>query len=153
LKVSEQKIDSRINRFVEACRVSGTKLTHQRMEIYREVAQASDHPDVERVYQRVRERIPTVSRDTVYRTLRWLEDLGFVSTLGPIRDRMRFDANLKQHHHFICVRCGIMWDFYSKYLNDLKLPKSVQAIGHVETMQVEVNGVCNDCATKENHKS
>jgi len=41
------------------------------MEIFREVAQAGDHPDAEKVFQGVRERMPTVSLDTVYRTLWW----------------------------------------------------------------------------------
>jgi Fur family peroxide stress response transcriptional regulator len=153
LKVSQKEIGLRMNRFSEACRTSGAKLTHQRMEIFREVAQAIDHPDAEKVYQGVRERMPTVSLDTVYRTLRWLEELGLISTLGPLRDRARFDANLRQHHHFVCVRCGLTRDFYSNRLNDLKLPKSVQSIGQVETMQVEVNGVCHECAAKEDYRS
>jgi Fur family peroxide stress response transcriptional regulator len=152
LKVSRREIRLRMNRFAEACRASGAKLTHQRMEIFREVAQAIDHPDAEKVYQRVRERMPTVSLDTVYRTLRWLEDLGFVSTLGPLRERTRFDANLRQHHHFVCMRCGLTRDFHSNHLNNLKLPKSVQSIGQIETMQVEVNGVCGDCAAKEDNR-
>jgi len=152
LKVSQQEFDLRMNRLVETCRVSGAKMTHQRMEIFREVAQAVDHPDAERVYDRVRKRMPTVSLDTVYRTLRWLEDLGFISTLGPLRERARFDANLRQHHHFVCVRCGLTRDFYSKHLNNLKLTELVKSIGQVKTMQVEVNGVCHDCAEKDNNK-
>ncbi len=153
MKVGQQETGLRINRFAEACRASGAKLTHQRMEIFREVAQAIDHPDAEEIYQRVRERMPTVSLDTVYRTLRWLEDLGFISTLGPLWERTRFDANLKQHHHFVCVRCGLTRDFYSDHLNNLKLPNLVKSIGQVETMQVEVKGICHECAAKENNKS
>jgi Fur family peroxide stress response transcriptional regulator len=101
----------------------------------------------------VRERVPTVSLDTVYRTLWWLKDLGFITALGSPRERTRFDANLRQHHHFICVRCGLTRDFYSDRLDNLELPESVKSIGQVETMQVEVKGVCIDCAARENKKS
>ena len=153
MKIDLQHVEQRMADFEEACRKSGVKLTHQRMEIFREMVQASDHPDAEKVYRRVRERMPTVSMDTVYRTLWWLKDLGFISTLGPPRERTRFDANLGRHHHFICIRCGLTQDFYSDHLNNLKLPESVQSIGQVETMQVEVKGVCLDCAAKENKKS
>lgn len=45
-----------MTRFEQACRDAGVRLTHQRMEIFREVAQAVDHPDAELVYKRVRER-------------------------------------------------------------------------------------------------
>ena len=148
MKVAKQDIGQRMARFNEACRKSGAKLTHQRMEIFREVAQSTDHPDVEKVYQGVRKRIPTVSLDTVYRTLGWLKELGLITTLGPPRERTRFDANLSHHHHFVCVQCGLTRDFYSDKFDKLTLPESVQSIGYVETTQVEVKGVCLKCAAK-----
>ena len=109
--VPKQDIEQRMARFSETCRKSGAKLTHQRMEIFREVAQNGDHPDAEKVFQGVRERMPTVSLDTVYRTLWWLKELGLIKTLGPPRKRTRFDANLSRHHHFICIQCGLTRDF------------------------------------------
>jgi len=148
MKVTKQDIEQRMACFNEACRKSGAKLTHQRMEIFREVAQSTDHPDVEKVYQGVRKRIPTVSLDTVYRTLGWLKELGLITTLGPPRERTRFDANLSHHHHFVCVQCGLTRDFYSDKFDKLTLPESVQSIGYVETTQVEVKGVCLKCAAK-----
>ena len=149
MKTTKQDIEQRMARFNEACRKSGAKLTHQRMEIFREVAQSTDHPDVEKVYNGVRKRMPTVSLDTVYRTLGWLKELGLITTLGPPRERTRFDANLNRHHHFVCVKCGLTRDFYSDKFDKLTLPESVQSIGYVEMTQVEVKGVCLKCAAKE----
>ncbi len=148
IKVAKRDIERRMTRFNEECRKSGAKLTHQRMEIFREVAQSTDHPDVEKVYQGVRKRMPTVSLDTVYRTLGWLKELGMITTLGPPRERTRFDANLSHHHHFACVQCGLTRDFYSDKFDKLTLPESVQSIGYVETTLVEVKGVCLKCAAK-----
>jgi Fur family peroxide stress response transcriptional regulator len=148
MKTTKQDIEQRMARFNEACRKSGAKLTHQRMEIFREVAQSADHPDVEKVYNGVRKRMPTVSLDTVYRTLGWLKELGLIKTLGPPRERTRFDANLSHHHHFVCVQCGLTRDFYSDKFDKLSLPESVQSIGYVETTQVEVKGICLKCAAK-----
>jgi len=149
MKDPKQDIEQRMASFNEACRKSGAKLTHQRMEIFREVAQTSDHPDAEKVFRGVRERIPTVSQDTVYRTLWWLKELGLITTLGPPRERTRFDANLSRHHHFVCIHCGLTRDFYSGKFDNLKLPESVQSIGYAEMTQVEVKGVCLKCAAKE----
>ncbi len=148
MKTTKQDIEQRMARFNEACRKSGAKLTHQRMEIFREVAQSADHPDVEKVYNGVRKRMPTVSLDTVYRTLGWLKELGLIKTLGPPRERTRFDANLSHHHHFVCIQCGLTRDFYSDKFDKLSLPESVQSIGYVETTQVEVKGICLKCAAK-----
>ena len=108
MKISKREVEQRMEHFQEVCRNSGMKLTHQRMEIFREVAQTEDHPDVLKVYQGVRKRIPVMSLNTVYRTLWMLKDLGLITTLGPPRERTRFDANLDRHHHFVCVRCGLM---------------------------------------------
>jgi len=122
------------------------KLTHQRLEIFREVLQAGNHPDAETVFRGVRKRMPTVSLDTVYRTLWWLKGLGLITTLGLSRDRARFDANLGGHHHFVCTRCGRTIDFYSDAFDGLKPPDSVQFIGRAERVQVEIRGECLKCA-------
>ena len=122
------------------------KLTHQRIEIFREVLQSGDHPDAEKVFQGVRGRMPTVSLDTVYRTLWWLKDLGLITILGLSRERARFDANLSRHHHFVCTQCGLTRDFYSDEFDSLKLPDSVLSFGHAENIQVEVKGRCLKCA-------
>jgi Fur family peroxide stress response transcriptional regulator len=149
VKVSKKGIEHRMARFEEVCRNSGAKLTHQRMEIFREVAQTGDHPDAERVFQGVRKRMPTVSMDTVYRTLWWLKDLGLLTILGPPRERARFDANLSRHHHFVCTQCGLTRDFFSNEFDRLELPESVLSIGLAEKTQVEVKGLCLKCAADE----
>jgi Fur family peroxide stress response transcriptional regulator len=146
LKVSKKDIEQRMARFEEVCRNSGVKLTHQRMEIFREVAQTGEHPDAEKIFQGVRRRMPTVSMDTVYRTLWWLIDLGLITILGPPRERARFDANLSRHHHFVCTQCGLTRDFFSDELDSLELPDSVLSIGYAEKTQVEVKGLCLKCA-------
>lgn len=146
MKLEKREIELRMARFEEVCRSEGLRLTHQRLEVFREVAQTGDHPDAEMIFKRVRKRIPTVSLDTVYRTLWRLTDLGLITTLGPARERARFDANLTRHHHFMCVRCGLTRDFYSEELDSLELPPSAKAFGRIDTTLIEVRGVCRTCA-------
>lgn len=146
MKVKKQQVEERMVHFTEVCRAESIKLTIQRMEIFKEVAQTGDHPDAEKIFQRVRNKMPTVSLDTIYRTLWLLNDLGLIVTLGTSRERTRFDANLSKHHHFVCTRCGYTRDFYSDDLNNLMLPDSVQALGIVEETNVEVKGVCKECS-------
>ena len=146
MKISNSEVEKRMKSFEAVCRNAGMKLTHQRMEIFREVAQTGDHPDADKVCQGVRKRIPTMSQDTVYRTLWMLKELGLITTLGTPRERTRFDANLDPHHHFVCVQCGLTRDFYSDTLGELRLPDAVKAFGEVEATRVEVKGVCLECA-------
>jgi Fur family peroxide stress response transcriptional regulator len=134
--------------FEEVCRSAGVKITHQRMEIYRHLAESGQHPDAGAVLRGIRKRIPTISLDTVYRTLWMLTDLGLITMLGPPRERARFDANLSRHHHFVCRRCGLVRDFYSDAFDELRLPETVAEIGLVETTHVEAEGVCRACSSQ-----
>ena len=149
MKVENSKVKRRLEQFKAASKEAGVKLTHQRLEIFREVAASLDHPDAEAVFRAVQKRMPTVSLDTVYRTLWLLNDLGLIITLGPRRESVRFDANLEHHHHYVCVRCGLARDFESAELNALRVPGAVKAFGSVVATHVEVRGICESCAKEQ----
>lgn len=148
MPVPRAELERRMNRFVEGCRRSGMKLTHQRTEIFREVGGSDEHPDAETVYQQVRKRVTGISRDTVYRTLASLEAQGLVRKAEVLFDRGRFEANTDRHHHFVCTECGLVRDFYSEPLNDLPIPKSVQTMGSIQATHVQVRGICQGCSSK-----
>jgi Fur family peroxide stress response transcriptional regulator len=139
------RIDRRLEHLKVVARDAGLKLTHQRLEIFRELAGTEEHPDAETIFRAVQQRMPTVSLDTVYRTLWMLHDLGLVTTLGPQRTSVRFDANLDRHHHFSCVRCGLVRDFESAELDGLRVPDSIKRLGSVVDAHVEVRGLCATC--------
>ena len=145
-KVTVEELERRLERFQATARKKGIKLTHQRLEIFREVAASLEHPDAEAIYKALHPRLPTVSLDTVYRTLWLLNDLGLVTTLGPRRDSVRFDANTMPHHHYVCVRCGLARDFESDELGRLPVPESVKGFGSVISRHVEIRGICEKCA-------
>ncbi|NUN49520.1 MAG: transcriptional repressor [Candidatus Brocadiae bacterium] len=147
-RVGTAETERRMAQFLATARETGLRLTPQRLEIFREVASSLDHPDAEAVHRAVHARMPTVSLDTVYRTLWTLSDLGLVSTLGARRDRVRFDANPRNHHHWVCVRCGMTRDFDAAGLHGLRLPHTLKGFGRVLSTHVEARGVCRDCAGK-----
>jgi|BarGraNGADG00312_1021997.scaffolds.fasta_scaffold10026_2 Fur family transcriptional regulator, peroxide stress response regulator len=152
MDITREELQSRMERFEEALRSSGIKLTHQRIEIFREVAKTGDHPDAEKIYKRVKKRIPTISLDTVYRTLWMLNDMGLITTLGLQRGRVRFDANVSPHHHFVCARCGRVGDFYSQDFDDLEVPEAVRSMGDVATIHVQFRGLCSRCSENNRRK-
>jgi Fur family peroxide stress response transcriptional regulator len=119
------------------------------MEVFHELAASDEHPDAETVYERVRKRLPTVSRDTVYRTLSTLETQGLVSRTEVLGSPARYDANTAPHHHFVCTVCGGIRDFHSEALDGLLIPKSVEALGKVESAHVQVRGVCSACVARK----
>jgi Fur family transcriptional regulator, peroxide stress response regulator len=152
-KTAENKVEQRLDHLKAVARQAGVKLTHQRLEIFRELAGSDQHPSADAIFRAVQQRMPTVSVDTVYRTLWMLHDLGLVTTLGPLRDGLRFDANIDQHHHYVCVRCGLVSDFESTDLNTLRIPETVQELGSIADAHVEVRGVCAQCNAKRADES
>ena len=144
-KVALADVERRIEQFKAAARNSGVKLTHQRLEIFREIASSVDHPDAEAVFRGVQPRMPTVSLDTVYRTLWMLHDLGMITRLSPGRESMRFDANLAHHHHFVCVRCGLVRDFAGVEFDEAPIRNAVKGLGKIVDSHLEVRGICDKC--------
>lgn len=142
------KVEKRVTEFVQVCRRQGIKATHQRTEILRELAGSEEHPDAEMIHVRVRQRIPAISVDTIYRTLKLLEEKGVIARVVSTRDRARFDANMNRHHHFVCIECGMIGDFYSDALDRLPVPSEVAEMGSIDGVYVELRGRCRKCQDK-----
>jgi Fur family transcriptional regulator, peroxide stress response regulator len=153
MSVSREEVDRRIVAFTEACGTTGVRMTHQRMEVFREVAKTDEHPDAETIYDRVRRRIPAISLDTVYRTLTMLETLGVLSRVYALCDRARFDATVAHHHHFVCAQCGMIRDFFCKEADNLQIPREVQSWGIMKSTHVEVRAICSKCVKRKKAKN
>ena len=105
-----------------------------------------------KIYLGVRERVPTISLDTVYRTLGLLQQLGAIATIGHPWQRERFDGNAALHHHFVCTECGGIRDFDCDRFDWLTILADVKRMGEIENAHVEVRGRCRECV-KENRKT
>jgi Fur family transcriptional regulator, peroxide stress response regulator len=145
MPVSGEEANRRVLRLSEALRSSGFRLTHQRLEVVREIASTDAHPDADLVFERVRERVPTMSLDTVYRTLGTLADLGLVNRVSGVTNAARYDANTDKHHHFICGRCGCITDIKSSDIDATAIPSTAEGIGRIDSMEVYFRGVCREC--------
>jgi Fur family peroxide stress response transcriptional regulator len=66
----------------EICRQAGLKMTVPRVEVLRELARSGDDVTTDNLHDRIRTRLPTLSRSTVRRTLEELERLGVVHETG-----------------------------------------------------------------------
>lgn len=132
-------------RLSDRIRSAGLRATPQRLEIYRVLAGTDTHPDVETVYRKVMERLPSVSLDTVYRTLATLESAGLVNRVDPVGGRVRYDANTDEHHHFVCIRCGSVQDICMGPGEHLEPPTEAHLVGRVESVHLHVRGICRTC--------
>ena len=149
----ELSFDSMFKAVENLCRKAGLKLTHQRLEIYRELASRMDHPSEEAVHRSVQARMPTIALDTVYRTLLTFEEFGLVTRVYALDGPARFDANLSPHQHFACTKCKKIEDFHWEAFETIKLTARTRKWGDIKRRHAVLTGTCADCLGGENEVS
>ncbi|MDH8677878.1 Fur family transcriptional regulator [Fusibacter bizertensis] len=92
-------------------KTNGIKPSYQRIKIYEYLMQNKDHPTVESIYNALNGQIPTLSKTTVYNTLKIFIDRGIAMAITIDDNEVRFDAFVETHGHFKCQHCHQVYDF------------------------------------------
>jgi len=117
-----------------------------RMKIYDHLMRAKSHPTAEEIHRDLIDDIPTLSRTTVYNTLKLLEEKGLASTVFNERNERRYDVLEPPHAHFVCRVCGRITDVAIA-------PSATYPEGfHVEEVQLTYRGVCGSCRENRQKK-
>ena len=135
--------------FEDICRKEGLKITHQRLEIFKELLNSNDHPTVEKLYHRLQPKLPTISLDTVYRTLTTLELHGFVARVETGESQARFEGKMEEHHHAICKKCGKITDFFWKFPAEAVIPDEILKWGKISKKSITLHGLCRQCMQED----
>ena len=92
-------------------RNAGIKPSIQRIEIFDYLVNTKSHPTVETIYKSLLPGVPTLSKMTVYNTIRLFQKHGLVMAVNIEDNETRYDADVSFHGHFKCTVCGIVSDF------------------------------------------
>lgn len=141
--------EGKIDVFTRKCRELRLKITPQRLEIFREMAAAQDHPSAYMLHKRLQQRMPTLSLDTVYRALLTFEQYGLISRVNTRESLARFDAEMDPHHHLICEVCHGIEDVKCQSLDDLQLLSEIDGWGKIQKVDVVMYGICKKCLEKD----
>jgi Fur family peroxide stress response transcriptional regulator len=148
-----ESMQDKMKAFEVRCRSQGLKLTHQRLEIFRELAKTYDHPSANTIFKRVQVRMPTISLDTVYRTLLTFEDCGLIARIHAFDDQARFDADVTPHQHLVCTECRRVEDLRWEAFEGLDAPKKTKEWGEITSRHAVLRGICQKCLKKKDKKS
>lgn len=146
--MKRREIQTRLGRFEALCRERGLPLTVQRRRILQAVLERDDHPTAHQVYESVKQRIPELSRTTVYRALDTLVELGVIRRVDHPESNARFDGNVQQHHHAICRGCHKLLDIEDAALDELPAPRAGLRGFEIEGHTVQFFGLCAECKRK-----
>lgn len=136
--------------FEDVCRQKKLRITPQRLEIYGELARATDHPTAEILYQRLSPKMPSLSLDTVYRTLGTLISHDLVHKVESTQNQARFEVQHIHHHHVICRKCNAITDLTWNLVDHTSLQDELHAWGEVERAHMVVYGTCTQCRAGKN---
>lgn len=95
---------------IDLLRRHGIQPSAQRVAIAEFVLATDAHPSADQVLAAVRERMPLVSRATVYNTLHVLVEGGLLRELELAEGRVAYDPKVEPHHHFIDEASGEIRD-------------------------------------------
>jgi Fe2+ or Zn2+ uptake regulation protein len=101
-----------------------------------------NHPTVDEIYQFLAGEIPTLSKTTVYNTVKKFAENGIIDELNVFSNESRFDLSYEPHAHFKCLECGTIIDVSESYSS-----KDVKQIdgNKVSKQYTYFSGVCKEC--------
>jgi len=146
--MSRGELNKKVAGFTERCRKSGLKVTAQRLTVYRELVRSEDHPSADMLHRKIKKSSPSISLDTVNRTLLTLSEMGEASILEGSGDPKRFDAGTHQHQHFRCIKCKRIIDVHHKPFEEIKVPAVIQKKYTVLRKSIYLEGICDRCGRR-----
>jgi Fur family peroxide stress response transcriptional regulator len=146
--MQKDKIADCLDPFIQHCKKFDLKITPQRCTIYKKLMQAKNHPTADEMFHIVKMEFPNISYDTVNRTLLTLAEIGLVDVVQTKGGPRRFDPTMDNHHHFHCIHCGEIVDFYTDEYDNIGIPDHIQDDFTVYTKRVVLNGLCKKCRKK-----
>ncbi|HEY4695638.1 MAG TPA: Fur family transcriptional regulator [Candidatus Hydromicrobium sp.] len=129
---------------IKLCKRNNLKVTPQRSLIYRELVESKDHPSAEILYKKVKKIFPTISFDTVYRTLLTFSKIGIADILTLPGEPKRFDGDRNRHYHFRCMKCDNIIDIENDS-NIIKIPESISRKFDILNSKIIFEGICDKC--------
>ena len=99
-----------MKQLLQALRTHGIQPTAQRLAVARFVLETRSHPTADQIWEKVRQRSPTLSRATVYNTLNLFVEKGLLRTQAVREGALVFDPRIARHHHFIDEQTGAIHD-------------------------------------------
>ena len=139
------EVTDRIEALRAYCRKSRIPLTQQRIEVYRILLGSKEHPSPETIYRRLKESFSTLSLATVYRNLEALNRIGFARKVNPLSDHARYDGDIRQHSHFICLSCRKVEDVHFEELESIKIPDLPDSEHAITEKTIVFMGICKTC--------
>jgi Fur family transcriptional regulator, peroxide stress response regulator len=136
-----------INNLKEILVNNGISPSFHRLKIYEYLMSNRTHPSADMIYADIIKYIPTLSKTTIYNTLKTFVEKGIVNSITIENTEVRYDADVSFHGHFKCQTCQCLYDIgFDHLLHEKKLGVQRKIDGHeIIEKHVYFKGVCKKC--------
>ncbi|MFC5468595.1 Fur family transcriptional regulator [Cohnella suwonensis] len=138
-------MESKVEHAVDQLKSGGVRMTPQRYAILQYLIESYTHPTADDIFRALSPQFPSLSVATVYNNLKVFVDTGLVRELKYGDDSSRFDADMSDHYHVTCTKCGTIVDFDHPPVLEVERAASSSTgftvIGH----RLEIYGTCPAC--------
>ena len=125
----------------------GFRPSLQRIAIVEYLLTHSTHPVVDTIFNELSSSIPTLSKTTVYNTLKMLAEKGAILQVNIENNVTRYDGDIKPHAHFKCNQCGKIIDLEIQgEMKNLSI-KEIEKYKIFEQYYI-IKGLCPFCQEK-----
>lgn len=117
-------------------------MTRQRAAVLDAIRSDMCHHTAEEIYELSRQRLPGISRATVYNSLKELERAELIRRITADNGADMYDSSFIPHGHAICTECGRVWDFNIEGFDNAIL----SAVGRdFQSYELKVRVLCDAC--------
>ena len=128
-------------------RDKGVNPSYQRSKIFEYIVNNHNHPTVSQIYEALIEKIPTLSKTTVYNTLNLFVEKKLVEVITIEGNEARYDIyNPEDHAHFKCTECKTLYDIPIDFNNIFV--KELEGF-QIQEQYVHFIGKCANCWKKQ----
>lgn len=137
-----------IEKLADMLQAAGIRPSAQRIAVLSAVANGHKHPSAEDIYSDLSRIFRSLSRTTVYNSLKVLTDKGLLRELEIESCCSRYDlAQQPLHSHFICRRCSTIFD--------MSMPPGISDVMttpfDIDSVEVTYRGLCPECMKYKNN--
>ena len=120
-------------------------MTSQRELVLQYLRDSDGHPTADEIYRHLRSKLPRTSKKTVYNNLKALSGAGMVREISTMGVK-RYEADMRPHHHLICLVCDRVSDVEDEELTALanRFAEDLRDF-EVSSTTTHFYGVCKDC--------
>lgn len=124
----------------------GIKPSLQRIAIVEYLMENRIHPTVDEIYSALCYKVPTLSKTTIYNTLKLFSSQNAVLALMIDDKNVRFDIDTSSHAHFQCCVCGRIFDIPVNNPGVLQVEQTKDFI--ITETHLYYKGYCKLCKNK-----